>query len=606
MATLLPSRSAPVNPPSVGTGGLPASPFSAPAPTPIGGVAPGGSYAPTPMFGTPPTSSLPSATGSQPTSVPLLGTGSLPDSFEELQKKYQPEEKPGILKSLGRGIADIALQPARALEQIGKFFGTLGLNEEQKKRVDEFMGPGIQERVLGKTYATPTPKDARQTAGIALKAGANLATPFATSIPAMALQGAAASAGSALEEGRSNMSVVGEGLFGAGASAILGKLINTGGAVVGRGLAGAKNEIAQSLRPLADKIGPTLTGTTRKEFDMAFKEAPHIFVDYLNTIKGAGTIADAEGLLQNRLLTNAKTIFKDATKVEGDAFETAIKGFNEAHPDVRVDVHAVANRLKGEMPAFGRPRNADEKFALEEVQKIIQEPREYTVDGTRTLLQDLYAFADGLETGSPAERLAMKAWKDVREELTKAAKATGDDTLDSAMARYAEFKELQQQLKPINAVNEDTARSFVRNLAGTNKTASREALIRLAEIADNNEAIPAIDVYRLMSRLTATGKITGSRVQDIMISGTAISTLSALGGAIAGPPGAALGTAAGGIIAGKALAPSTVTNIMLSNLRAAGIKPTSAVRQALEKILNDPTWRQGILNALQGQNEPQN
>lgn len=606
MAIPLPSRTAPINPPAVGTGSLPASPFSNPTPTPIGGVAPGGGFQPVPAAApSSPMQALPSMT-SVPSSIPLPGKDSLPDDFADLEASFKGPEKPGLLKSLGRGIADIALQPARALEQIGKFFGTLGLSEEQKRRVDEFMGPGIQERVLGETYATPTPKDARQTAGIALKAGANLATPFATSIPAMALQGAAAGAGGALEEGRSNMSVVGEGLFGAGASAVLGKLINTGGAVVGRGLAAAKNEIAQSLRPLANRIGPTLTGTSRKEFDMAFKEAPHIFVDYLNTIKGAPTIADAEGLLQNRLLTNAREIYKSATKAEGEAFETAIKTFNEAHPDVRVDVHAVANRLKAEMPAFGRPRNADEKFALEEVQKIIQEPREYTVDGARTLLQDLYSFADGLEAGSPAERLAMKAWKDVRDELTKAASATGDNGLDDAMARYAEFKDLQQQLKPINAVNEDTARSFVRNLAGTNKTASREALVRLSEIAGNNEAIPAIDVYRLMSRLTATGKLTGSRVQDIMVGGGAVAGAQALGSMIAGPPGAALGTILGTAAAGRALAPSTVTDIMLSNLRAAGIKPTSAVRQALEKIINDPTWRQGILNAIQGQNEPQN
>jgi hypothetical protein len=603
MATPLLPRSAPINPTAVGTGSLPASPFQSAPPTPIGGVGSGGGFAPNPSAsGSQP---LQSAQPSFPSSVPLPGKDSLPSSIDELEASFKEPEKPGILKSIGRGIADIALQPARALEQIGKFFGTLGLSEEQKKRVDEFMGPGIQERAFGETYATPTPKDARQTAGIALKAGANLATPFTTSIPGMALQGAAAAGGTALEEGRSNMSVAGEALFGAGASALLGKLINTGGAVVGRGFAGAKNEIAQSLRPIADKIGPTLTGTTRKEFDMAFKEAPHIFVDYLNTIKGAPTLADAEGLLQNRLLTNVREVVKSATKTEGDAFETAIKSFNEAHPDVRVDVHAVANRLKAEMPAFGRPRNADEKFALEEVQKIIQEPREYTVDGTRTLLQDLYSFADGLETGSPAERLAMKAWKDVRDELTKAASATGDNTLDDAMARYSEFKELQQQLRPVNAANEDTARSFVRNLAGTNKTASREALVRMGEIAENGEAIPAIDVYRLMSRLTATGKLTGSRVQDIMVGGGAVAGAQALGSMIAGPPGAALGTVLGTAAAGRALAPSTVTDIMLSNLRSAGIKPTSAVRQALEKIINDPTWRQGILNALQGQNEPQ-
>lgn len=602
MATPLLPRSAPINPTAVGTGSLPASPFQNAPPTPIGGVGSGGGFAPNPSAsGSQP---LQSAQPSFPSSVPLPGKDSLPSSIDELEASFKEPEKPGILKSIGRGIADIALQPARALEQIGKFFGTLGLSEEQKKRVDEFMGPGIQERAFGETYATPTPKDARQTAGIALKAGANLATPFTTSIPGMALQGAAAAGGTALEEGRSNMSVAGEALFGAGASALLGKLINTGGAVVGRGFAGAKNEIAQSLRPLADKIGPTLTGTTRKEFDMAFKEAPHIFVDYLNTVKGAATAADAESLLQNRLLTNARTIFNDAKKIEGDAFASSMKAFNEAHPEVRIDIPAVTERVLKAQPDAYFASEVEEK-SINEVKRLLQKPRDGSVDSTRAMLQDLYGFSERLEPGSSAERLALDAWQEVRDELTRVANATGDNTLDVAMGRYSDFKDLSNQVKQLNAANEDTARSFVRNLAGTNKTASREALVKLSEIAGSNEAIPAIDVYRLLSRLTASGKVTGSRVQDIMISGSIIPTLSTLGSFVAGPPGAALGTAAGAVIAGKAMAPSTITDIMLSNLRSAGIKPTSAVRQALEKIINDPTWRQGILNALQGQNEPQ-
>lgn len=600
MATPLPSRSAPINSASIGTGSLPASPFQMQAPTPIGGVGAGGGFQPNPTSG----GSLPSASGSFQSSIPLPGKDSLPSSIDELELSFQEPKKPGVLKSIGRGIADIALQPARAIEQIGKFFGTLGLNEEQKRRVDEYLGPGIQERLLGKDYATPTPKDARQASGIALKAGANLATPFATSIPAMALQGAAAGAGTALEEGRSNMAVAGEGLFGAGASAILGKLINTGGAVVGRGFAGAKNEIAQSLRPLANKIGPTLTGTTRKEFDMAFKEAPHIFVDYLSTIKGAGSVADAEGLLQSRLLTNAKTIFNDAKKVEGDAFVSSLKSFNEAHPQVRIDTPAVTERVLKAQPDAYFANEAEEK-AMNEVKRLLEKPRDGSVDSTRALLQDLYSFSERLEPGSSAEKLALDAWREVRDELTRVANETGDNTLDAAMSRYSEFKDLTNQVKQINAANEDTARSFVRNLAGTNKTASREAFVKLSEIAGNNEAIPAIDVYRLMSRLTASGKLTGSRVQDIMVGGGAVAGAQALGSMLGGPPGAALGTIIGTAAAGRALAPSTVTDIMLSNLRAAGIKPTSAVRQALEKIINDPTWRQGILNALQGQNEPQ-
>lgn len=589
---------------AVGIGSLPASPFSAPTPTPIGDINAGGSFAPRPTA-----QPLQSASQSFPAaSVPDIGQDQLPDDFAELQASFKGPDKPGLLKSLGKGIADIALQPARALEQIGKFFGTLGLSEEQKKRVDEFMGPGLQERALGKDYATPTPTSGRQATGIALKAGANLATPFAINPLGMAVQGAAAGSGEALEKGRSDMAVVGEGLMGAGINAILGKVINTGGAVVGRGFAGAKNELAQSLRPIADKIGPTLTGTTRKEFDMVFKESPHIIADYLNTIKGAATAADAEVALQGRLLQNAREIVDSAKKIEGDAFNTAITTFNNKHPEVRVSIDDIKQGVINAVDDIGTiPVNAEEEYALNQISKIFQRERPNTVDGTRTLLQDLFAFSDRLEPGSPAQRIATDAWNKTRNRLTETVKQFGEDgtAFESAMARYSDFKGNIDQVRPIYSPNENTARSFVRNLAGTNKTASREALMKLDQIAGGTEAIPAIDIYRLVSRLTAEGKVTGSRVQDIMIGGSAIGGLSALGGALGGPAGSALGTLAGTALAGKAMAPSTITDIMLSQLRGAGIKPTSAVRQALEQIINNPTWRQAILNMLQGQNEAQ-
>src|SRR5574337_373039 len=138
-------------------------------------------------------------------SIPMPGQDSLPDDFNTLKQQLglsQPE-KPGILKSIGKGLLDIVLQPARGIEQLGKFIGTLGLSPEQRKKVDDFMGPGLQETISGsKEYATPTPTSGKQAAGVALKTAANLSVPFGTSLPSMALQGAAYGAGDALEKDR--------------------------------------------------------------------------------------------------------------------------------------------------------------------------------------------------------------------------------------------------------------------------------------------------------------------------------------------------------------------------------------------------------------------
>ena len=532
-------------------------------------------------------------------SIPLPGQDSLPDDFSVLEQQLglaQPE-KPGILKSIGKGILDIALQPARGLEQLGKYLGTLGLSPEQRKKVDDFLGPGFQETVSGsKEYATPTPTSGKQAAGIALKSAANLSVPFGTSLPAMALQGAAYAGGEALEKDRPASEVAFDAAMGGVGSAALGSLLNVGGAVIGRGFKAAAPEISKAFKGVADKLGPMLTGTSRKEFDMAFKDAPHILLDYLNVVKDAGTPAEAEGILQNRLVENVRSVVKKATGVEGTAFKDSVDLFNKNHPDVTVDIHAVGNRLLDKMPQFGLPRNADEEFALNQIQKIIQKPREYTVNGARTLLQDLWSFADGLDAGSPAERLAKEAWADVRQELSKATSAVDGGAFDAAMARYAKFKETTDQLKQLNSSNEDTVRSFVRNLSGTNKTASREALIDLQKMAGVDEGIDSIDVYRLMKKLAADGKVTGSRVQDVLISGGAVAGLGALG-ALFGPAGAGLGHTLGVLLAAKTLAPSTITSVMLSEMKAAGIPVTNEIRKALEQAIKNPAVRQGLINA---------
>lgn len=549
-------------------------------------------------------------------SIPTVGDATAPASFDELEASFQPEKKPGLLSSLARGVADIALQPARFLERAGKGLG-IGLRElvtgkklteAERKAIEDFYGPGLQESVANtvaspetaKEYATPAYKNARQASGGALQAAANLTTPFGASLPSIAAQGIAYGAGKALEDERSDMDVLKEGVIGGVSAAALGKLFNVGGAVLGKGFRAAAPEIQKAFRPIAEAVGPTLTGLSRKEFNTAFKTNPHILLDYMRVVKDAASPVEAEGILQGRLLQNVREVMEGASKKEGSAFAGAVDNFNAAHPEARVDIAGVAKRTKDALPSFGDPASEAEQFALNKALEIVQRPREYTVNGARTLLQDLYAFGQRLEPGSPARRLVDGVWSDVRKELSNTTNALDNGAFDAAMARYSDFKDAQGALSPIFSDREDTARSFVRNLTGGNKTAAYEALVKLDKLAgEEGEAAAAIQLYNLMKKLTADGKITGSRVQDIMISGGAVSGLTTLGSMVAGPPGAALGAAAGSLLGARAMAPSTITNIMLSELKTAGIRPTSAVRQSLERILNNPALRNAILQSMQ-------
>lgn len=546
--------------------------------------------------------------GRSNSSIPLPGQDSLPDDFEQLKQQIglTQKQEPGLLAKMGKGIADIALQPARALEQVGKFFGTLGLSPEQKKKVDAYLGPGLQEQVLGSDYATPTPETGKQATGIALKAAANLSTPFANGLPSMALQGAAYEAGDALEQNKSLPEVALSAGIGGASSAALGAILNGVGSVVGRGFKAAAPELQKMFKPVADKLGPMFTGTSRKEFDMAFKESPHVLMDYLNVLRDAQTPAEAEGLLRGRLVEGVRSVADKAKQVEGKAFQSAIDTFNQNFPDVTVDIPAAAKKVLEEYPKFGRPRNADEKFALDGVLEIIREPRQHNVDGTRTLLQDLWSFADGLEPGSPAERLAKQAWGDVREELSRATSAVDGGAFNKAMDRYATFKGHMDELNPAisSKTKEDTARSFVANLAGSNKTAARESLQVLEKTAGIDDAVNSVEMYRLLKRLAAEGKVTGSRVQDIFLSGGMVSGLGAIG-SLFGPAGTAAGTMLGSLLAAKTLAPSTITSIMLSELKAAKVPITSEIRRFLQQAITNPATRQSIINAtMGGQKQP--
>lgn len=524
----------------------------------------------------------------------------------EPQKTAPPKKTSGTMKFLGslaKGVADIALQPARFLERAGKGIGEIGLTPEQKARVEAVMGPGLQERVGGKEYATPGYESGKEAAGGAIQAAANLATPFVGGVGKLAAQGAALAGGKALEEDKS----LGEAALAAGiggaTSAVIGKGMEVAGTAIGKGIKGLKQETKQILKPVAEKLAPYFTGTTRAEFNSAFNKHPELTHETLKIIQEAADPTEAEGVLRSRLIERARGIASAAKEAEESSFDDAINAVKAEFPDATGDIHGVVREFKKQLPKFGRPVSASERIALDSVKEIMQEPREYTIDGMRTLLSDLWDVASRTDQGTPARKAAMSAWTAVRKELSKTTK----NKINPAMTAYSAFKDDMLEVAPVwsESVTEDSARNFIKNLGGTERTAALEALQRLGKRV-GEDMTPDIIVNRIAKKLAVDQKITGSRLGEIIGAGTLYSAGGAVGELVGGEKGRKVAEGSAFLLGAHALAPSMLSKIILSDLDSQAVKMSPGVRAQVAKIFQDPVTWQIIVRLLQGgPEEPQ-
>lgn len=164
------------------------------------------------------------------------------EAYLAQSKQEQPKSAMGMigsaLGSVGRGIADIALQPARFIEQAGKGIGIKAselvqgrkFTDEELNKINNFGGKGLQESVAEKIapsvasqYNTDAYKTTGEAVGGAIQAAANLATPFVGGAPKTAIQSGALSFGGALERGESLGDSTTQGLIGAGTGFALSK-----------------------------------------------------------------------------------------------------------------------------------------------------------------------------------------------------------------------------------------------------------------------------------------------------------------------------------------------------------------------------------------------
>lgn len=519
-----------------------------------------------------------------------------------------------FLSSASKAIGEIALQPARFIERTGRAVGDyaakhvslpfeeqiakgIGLTKENVTSFEESSKEGLQEQVGGSEYATPAYESGKEALGGAIQAAANLSTPFVGGIGGLAAQGAALAGGKALEEDKSLGEAGVDALIGGASSAIIGKGSQLAGKVIGSGARALKQEAFSALRPVAKKLAPYFTGINKAEFNTAFTKHPELTKETLDILQQATDPTEAEGILRSRLLSKARSIAETAKEVEEKAFDDAITAVKNEFPDATGDVHRVVRDFNAKLPKFGRPVSASEKIAMDSVKEVMTEPREYTIDGMRTLLQDLYALASRTEQGTPARKAAMSAWADVRNELSKATKGK----IDPAMKAYTSFKDDMLEVSPVwsESVTEDSSRNFVKNLSGTERTAALEALQRLGKRA-KTDMTPDLLVNRIAKKLAVDQKITGSRLGEILGAGALFTAGGAIGEAIGGEKGKSVAQTGAALLGAKALAPSVLSKIILSYLDKTAVPITGSFRKALSKALQNPLTLQAIMRAVQG------
>lgn len=311
------------------------------------------------------------------------GTSELPPttesiSLEDISGNEEPKNG-GIFSSLVRGagtvakgFADIALQPARFIEQAGKGIGMAGVGfgarirkdilgkgemseEEQARaraRTEEMLGPGLQEQaaqLLGgeegaKEYATPSYETANQYIGGGLKAAANLATPLVGGVGKLALQGAAMAGGGALEEGKPLSEVA--------LSTVAGGALGAGGGVLMKGLGKA---MSGSSKKLVEYLGKKGRGLTDAEVG-TIKTVPDIVKAYYNKLKGVG-----DDLVQQQ---------KARQEIEGEIFDSARDAWNvytkKAGEKYSADMLAHGASLKPGVPPFSKESLMDDIMMIAE------------------------------------------------------------------------------------------------------------------------------------------------------------------------------------------------------------------------------------------------
>lgn len=510
-------------------------------------------------------------------------------------------------KTVGKGLADIVLQPARFIERSGKAIGTLGLSPEEKMKYEEFnakSGGGLQEKVLGKEYATPAYKNAQEVAGGAIQTAANLATPAIGGVGGLIAQGAAVSGGKSLEEGKDVTEAGTDALIGGAISGATAGLLKGAGKVVEKGVKAVTNDAA---REVVKKTFPFLTNISKNDTKWATENAYRVVPKMkavAEAVKAGEDSGAIESTLRSDLLNTAKNVFSRAKQTAEKNYDDAVKQVVAKNPTAKGSLEAMRGSVRALAKEAGEAVTPDDEFALNALYKTIDNHSDDSVKGFIGLKRKLFPIIERTEQGSPARRLANLMYDEVDQELDRMTKGA----MKPINQAYKEFKDAAFEVKPLwsEMAKEDTQRNFVAGLGGQAKTGSMAAIKKLEQMANTGDNLAQeIRATRIAKAMNWEKAPTGSRMRDILISNLIGAPFAAVGGALAGVPGAIVGQGVGAGVGSKLTSPQVLSKYLFEDLTKQGVKLPGEVQQAIGKALQNPQFMQVLIRAIGENTAPQ-
>lgn len=539
------------------------------------------------------------------------------------QMSVAEPKKEGLLKSIGKGILDVALQPARFLERGGKYIGTLGLSPEQKSKVDQYLGSGLQERVGGKEYATPTYETGKQFLGGGIQAAANLATPFALSPARMAVQGAALSGGKALEENKTFGEAGKEAVLGG----VLGYGLGKGGEIVGNTIGKGLNT---TFKKAIDFIGKSGRNLTDAEFG-TIRAVPKIVEEYFNKLSSVGDDIvkqqQARQGIEDSIFDTARDVWTSYAKEAGNKYSSemashAANVIDNMPPIAKSDfVNSLVNIAKesGAEINFSKGKigsttgaTGDTRAVIEKIYNKIKSSSgsKLSVVGDLKwpeldmLRKDIGILYDSVTPNSPEKKILDSFYNDVKNKMMSVSK--DPSAVQSTFDSYKQFLDEKAAFKKLTSGKSDPTAirqgylELSRALTGQKGTGEMSKAMAAAEMSGKlkpNELAYRLQALDLASKLSKVRNV--GTTERMWETGTA----NALEGKM---PTGIVDLAAKGL---SWTAKGVADKRFMKNLfKEAGVELSDNNAKIIGKIIANPKTAQILLRIIQSmdnENKPQ-
>lgn len=506
-----------------------------------------------------------------------------------------PEEDKGWLRSLAKGITDTVTQPAEAVQKLGTGLGEFAAKHIKlpyEKEIAQDLDLTKEKAQQAKTDLEGGVKPVQnleEAAGVALQAGANLATPLTLAAGPLAFAGqsAALSAGKAMEENKGLSDVAVDAAVGGAVGLAAGKASKLAGGVIGKGTQALKEAAA----PIMEKVVPYLSNIPKPYIKFATKN-PEIVIPKMKVVAeglASGDQASVESALREQLLTKAKTIYGAAKESAEAAYQKGRQEVEAKFPDAKGSLEAMRGAFRQIYKETGQAVTQDEKTALKALGDTIGQHTDPSISGFIKLKQGISQIEDRLEQGTPGYRIAGLMADEVDKELDRMTMSA----MKPINKAYALFKKDINQIRPVwsSSVKEDQARNFVQSLENQAKGGSLDAIKRLEKMAGQvgTSLADEIKATKIAKAFNWEKAPPGSRLRDQLISSLFGAVGGTVGASLGGDGGstgakAGIGASIGYGLGAAVTSPAMLSKLLMKQFETSGVPMTSELRQKIGEI----------------------